>query len=90
MAEREPVAFFAVRGTPHTEAVLAVTGAAGIPLIAPSTGALIFHQPVNPLVFNVRAKYQTEVEKAIEHSHTVGVNRIAIIHVNDSFGRDGL
>ena len=90
MAEREPVAFFAVRGTPHTEAVLAVAGAAGIPLIAPSTGALIFHQPINPLVFNVRAKYQTEVEKAIEHLHTVGVNRIAIVHVNDSFGRDGL
>ena len=90
VAEREPVAFFAVRGTPHTEAVLAVAGAAGIPIIAPSTGALIFHQPVNPLVFNVRAKYQTEVEKAIEHLHTVGVNRIAIIHVNDSFGRDGL
>ena len=90
VAEREPVAFFAVRGTPHTEAVLAVASAAGIPMVAPSTGALIFHQPINPLVFNVRAKYQTEVEKAIEHLHTVGINRIAIIHVNDSFGRDGL
>ena len=90
VAEREPVAFFAVRGTPHTEAVLAVAGAAGIPIVAPSTGALIFHQPINPLVFNVRAKYQTEVEKAIEHLHTVGISRIAIVHVNDSFGRDGL
>lgn len=84
------MAFFAVRGTPHTEAVLAVASAAGIPLVAPSTGALIFHQPINPLVFNVRAKYQTEVEKAIQHLHTVGVYRIAIVHVNDSFGRDGL
>ena len=90
VAEREPVAFFAVRGTPHTEAVPAVAGAAGIPIVAPSTGALIFHQPINPLVFNVRAKYQTEVEKAIEHLHTVGISRIAIVHVNDSFGRDGL
>lgn len=88
--ERDPLAFFAVRGTPHTEAIMAVTGPAGIPVIAPSTGAMVFHQPVNPLVFNVRAKYQTEVEKAIEHLHTVGIDRIALIHVNDSFGRDGL
>ncbi len=90
IAEHEPVAFFAVRGTPHTEAVLAVAGRAGIPIVGPSTGALIFHQPINPLIFNVRAKYQTEVEKATEHLNTVGINRIAIVHVNDSFGRDGL
>ena len=90
IAEREPVAFFAVRGTPHTEAVLAVAGRAGIPIVGPSTVALIFHQPINPLIFNVRAKYQTEVEKATEHLNTVGINRIAIVHVNDSFGRDGL
>jgi len=90
ISERDPLAFFAVRGTPHTEAVMAVALPAGIPIIAPSTGAMLLHQPVKPLVFNVRAKYQTEVEKAIDHLTTVGINRIALIHVNDSFGRDGL
>lgn len=88
--ERDPLAFFAVRGTPHTEAVMAIALPAGIPVIAPSTGAMLLHDPVRPLVFNVRAKYQTEVEKAIDHLNTVGINRIALIHVNDSFGRDGL
>lgn len=90
LAENAPLAFFAVRGTPHTEALLGIAGPAGIPVIAPSTGAMLLHQPVNPLVFNVRAKYQTEVEKAIEHLHSVGVREIGIVHVNDSFGRDGL
>jgi ABC-type branched-subunit amino acid transport system substrate-binding protein len=90
VAENAPLAFFAVRGTPHTEALLTVAVPAGVPVIAPSTGALLLHQPVNPLVFNVRAKYQTEVEKAVEHLHSVGVRAIGIVHVNDSFGRDGL
>lgn len=90
IAEKPPLAFFAVRGTPHTEAVLAATKGQGIPVIAPSTGASIFHTPVNPLVFNVRAKYQTEIEQAIAHLSTVGMNRIAIVAVDDSFGKDGL
>lgn len=89
-AEKPPLAFFLTRATPHTEAVVAVAKEQGIPVIAPSTGANLFHTPVNPLVFNVRAKYQTEVEKVIEYLTTVGINQIAIVHVNDSFGKDGL
>ena len=90
VAEKPPLAFFLTRATPLTEAVVGVAKETGIPVIAPSTGAMLFHQPVNPLVFNVRAKYQTEVEQAVEYLNTVGVNQIGIIYVNDSFGKDGL
>jgi ABC-type branched-subunit amino acid transport system substrate-binding protein len=90
IADKPPLAFFGVRGTPNTEAVAAVIKDAGIPLIAPSTGAAIFHQPVNPLIFNVRAKYQTEIEQAISHLSTVGITRIAAVYAEDSFGKDGL
>lgn len=83
-------AMFLNRATPHTEAILPILAARGVPLVAPSTGASIFHAPVNPLLFNVRAKYQDEVIKAVEHFTTVGVKKIGIIHVDDSFGRDGL
>lgn len=83
-------ALFQSRGTPHTEAILPVLSANNIPLIAPSTGATLFHEPLNPLVFNVRAKYQDEVSKAIEHLATIGVKNIGMLHVDDSFGRDGL
>ena len=31
-----------------------------VPLVAPSTGAMILHDPVNPWIFNVRASYQHE------------------------------
>lgn len=83
-------ALFLTRGTPLTEAILPLVKSAGIPLIAPGTGAAVFHEPVNPLLFNVRAKYQDEVIKGIQHFSTVGFNRIALLHVDDSFGRDGL
>ncbi|MBC7500150.1 MAG: ABC transporter substrate-binding protein, partial [Herminiimonas sp.] len=83
-------ALFQSRGTPHTEAILPVLIANNVPLVAPSTGATIFHEPVNHLVFNVRAKYQDEVVKAIEHLSTIGITSIGLLHVDDSFGRDGL
>jgi branched-chain amino acid transport system substrate-binding protein len=83
-------AMFLNRATPHTEAILPVLAAEGVPLVAPSTGAAVFHSPVNRLLFNVRAKYQDEVIKAVEHFTTVGVREIGIAHVDDSFGRDGL
>jgi branched-chain amino acid transport system substrate-binding protein len=83
-------AMFQNRGTPHTEAILSILAANDVPLVAPSTGAAIFHKPVNRLIFNVRAKYQAEVAKAIEHFTTVGFKRIGIVHVDDSFGNDAL
>ncbi len=81
---------FQNRGTPPTEAILPILAASKIPLIAPGTGARVFHAPVNPLVFNVRAKYQDEVRKGVEHFATIGAKNIGLLHVDDSFGMDGL
>ena len=83
-------ALFMSRATPHTQAILPHLSKHNIALVAPSTGAMVFHQPVNPLVFNVRPSYQAETEKAIEHLHVLGVNRVAVVHVDDSFGEDCL
>lgn len=88
--ERGVVALFLNRGTPHTEAILPVVAAHRVPLVGPSTGAMSLHQPVLRHVFNVRATYQREAEKAIMHLNTLGIRRIAVVHVDDSFGRDGL
>jgi len=48
------------------------------------------HQPVKKHVFNVRATYQREAEKAVTHLATIGITKIAVVHVDDSFGLDGL
>jgi branched-chain amino acid transport system substrate-binding protein len=83
-------ALFLTRGTPQNEAILPVIKESGTPLIAPSTGAIVLHRPVNPLVFNVRATYQNEAEQAISQLKAQGITRIVIVHVNDSFGKDCL
>lgn len=84
------LALFLSRGTPHAEAIIPLAEKAGIALIAPSTGALIMHEPLKRTVFNVRSKYQTEAERAVKHLTTVSMNRIGVVHVDDSFGKDGL
>ena len=88
--EKGVFALFLNRGTPHSEAIMPLLKAGGVPLIAPSTGAELLHTPVNPLVFNVRSKYQLEAEKGIVQLAAMGMTRIGVIHVEDSFGKDGL
>lgn len=88
--QKKAVVLFMNRGTPHTEAILPLLQQHGIALVAPSTGAMLLHNPVQRYVFNVRAPYQREAEKAIEHLHSMGTARIAVVHVDDSFGRDAL
>lgn len=88
--DRNVAAMFLTRGTPHTEAIIPLLDKHDVPLIAPSTGAMTLHQPVRKRIFNVRATYQREAEKAITHLATIGMNRIAVVLVDDSFGQDGL
>lgn len=86
--EDKVFALFMVRGTPQNESILPLVAADKIPLIAPLTGAITLHRPVNRYVFNVRAKYQDEVARAINHLATSGMSRIAIFHASDGFGQD--
>lgn len=88
LEERGVLALFLTRGTPHNEAILPVLAAGELPLVAPSTGAILLHQPVNRRVFNVRSTYQREAEKAADHQIALGMNRIAVVVANDSFGAD--
>jgi branched-chain amino acid transport system substrate-binding protein len=88
--EKEVLALFLTRGTPHTEALLPHLEKYGVPLVGPSTGAMVLHQPVKKHVFNVRATYQREAEKAVTHLNSMGITRIGIVYADDSFGADGV
>jgi branched-chain amino acid transport system substrate-binding protein len=83
------VALFFNRGTPQSQAIMPVIAKARVPLIAPSTGAMVLHRPVHPWVFNVRATYQREAEHVVNHLATIGLTRIALLQSNDTFGDDG-
>ena len=84
------IALFLNRGTPLTQAIMPLLTEYKVPLVAPSTGAMVLHKPVHPWLFNVRAPYQREAERAIEHLSLIGVDRIAIVQVDDSFGEDAV
>jgi branched-chain amino acid transport system substrate-binding protein len=88
--EQGVLAMFLTRGTPHTEAIVPLLEKHAVPLVGPSTGAMVLHSPVKKYVFNVRATYQREAEKAIGHLATIGITRIALVYADDSFGADGL
>ena len=88
--QKQVLAMFMTRGTPHTQSIIPLLDLHGVALIAPSTGAMVLHQPLQRHVFNVRPTYQREAEKAVQHLSTVGMSRIAVVHVTDSFGTDAL
>jgi ABC-type branched-subunit amino acid transport system substrate-binding protein len=88
--EQNVLAMFLTRGTPHTEAIIPLLDKHGVPLVGPSTGAMVLHQPVQKHIFNVRATYQREAEKAVSHLVSMGITRIGIVYADDSFGSDGV
>ena len=90
LIDKGAVALFLTRGTPHTQAVIPLLEKAQVPLVAPSTGAMLLHKPVPPYVFNVRSTYQREAERAVQLLLEMGNTRIALVQVNDSFGADGV
>jgi len=90
LIDKGVVALFLSRGTPHNQAILPLLEKNKIALIAPSTGAMVMHKPVNPYVFNVRAPYQRESERLISDLLKKGVDKIAIVQVGDSFGDDAV
>ncbi len=86
--QKNVLALFMNRGTEHIEVILPVMAQHGVPLIAPTSGAMMLRKPVHKLIFNLRATHQREVEKIIAHLKLVGVSSIAVVYVDDAFGLD--
>lgn len=77
-------------GTPHSAEMLKVSGAAGVPVLCPFTGAERLRAKHDPLLFHIRAGYKDEIAKIVEQLTTLGVKRIALFYQNDPFGEEGL
>ena len=88
--DRKVLALLLNRGTPNTLAVIPLLDKHGVPLVGPSTGAMALHKPVQKNIFNVRSTYQREAEKAVQHLQTTGIQRIAVVQADDSFGKDAM
>ena len=81
---------FGYVGTPTVKAVLPLLESERIPLVAPLTGARLLREPLQPMVFNLRASYQAEIDRIVNDLVRAGRHRIAVLHQEDAFGEDGL
>ena len=88
ITEHNALVLFMNRGTPHSEALVPLLDQHRIALVAPSTGAMVLHQPVHPWIFNVRTSYQRETERAVSLLAAMAMTRIALVYADDSAGTD--
>ena len=78
-------------GTPTSRSATPVAAEAGIPYIAPFTGAEFLRNAGEfANVLNLRASYYQETEEMVARLTTdLGIERIAVMYQDDSFGRAG-
>ncbi len=77
-------------GTPTSRSAVPVAEAAGVPYIAPFTGAAFLRNPKLRSVINLRASYNQETEEMVERlTEDLGIKSIAVMYQDDSFGRAG-
>ena len=79
-------------GTPTSRAAIPVASEAGVPFIAPFTGAYGFlRDGSHSNVVNLRASYADETEEMIQRlTEDMSIRRVAVLYQDDSFGRAGL
>ena len=79
-------------GTPTSVAAVPVATEAGVPYVAPFTGAAFLREAAGrgTHVINLRASYDDETEAMVAHLiGDLGIERIAVMYQDDSFGRAG-
>ncbi len=90
LIEKEEVfALIGAVGTPTSRSATPIAEEAGVPYVAPFTGAgfLRDHETLST-VFNFRASYQQEVDEIIDRLiEDRGITRVGVLYQNDSFGR---
>ena len=77
-------------GTPTSRAASPVAEAQGAPFVGAFTGAQLLRRPDLTNVLNLRASYHDETERMVAYLQGQGINRVAVLYQNDSYGVDGL
>lgn len=90
--ELQVLALVGAVGTPTSGAAQPVAAEAGVPYIAPFTGAEFLRKAeLRPNVINLRASYFQETAEIVARlTADLGLTRIGIFYQDDSYGRAGL
>ncbi len=88
---RKVFALIGAVGTPTSRMAAPLTHEAGVPFIAPFTGAEFLRDPELGNVLNLRASYYQETEEMVKRlTEDLGVTRVGVLYQNDSYGQNGL
>ncbi|MCY4109817.1 MAG: ABC transporter substrate-binding protein [Chloroflexi bacterium] len=88
--EEQVFALIGEVGTPTSRSATPVAANAGVPFIAPFTGAEFLRDPEWDNIINLRASYYQETEEMVARLTTdLGIKRIAVLYQDDSYGRAG-
>jgi len=88
--QEKVIALFGIFGTANAKAILPLIEQVGVPLVAPRSGARSLRDPLRPMVFNLRASYQAEIDRIINQLVRDGRRRVAVVRIDDAYGEDGL
>ena len=91
LIEQEQVfALIGAVGTPTSRSATPIARNAGVPYIAPFTGAAFLRDDEWENIINLRASYNQETEEMVARlTEDLGITRISVMYQNDSFGRAG-
>ena len=88
--QEEVFALIGEVGTPTSRSATPVAADAGVPFIAPFTGAEFLRDDEWRNIINLRASYYQETEEMVARLTTdLAVRRIAVMYQDDSYGRAG-
>ena len=77
-------------GTPTSRSATPVAAESGVPYVAPFTGAAFLRDPAWDNIINLRASYYQETEEMVARlTEDLGIERIAVMYQDDSYGRAG-
>ena len=88
--EEQVFALIGEVGTPTSRSATPVAADAGVPFIAPFTGAEFLRDQEWRNIINLRASYYQETEEMVARLTTdLAIRRIAVMYQDDSYGRAG-
>lgn len=76
-------------GTPNNTAIFPLIEEAGIPYVAPFTGASSLRK-ASRNVFHVRASYTDEVHRLVQRLAGMGLKDIGVVYLDNGYGREML
>jgi len=77
-------------GTPTSRSATPIAAEAGVPYLAPFTGAAFLRDAGWRNVINLRASYYQETEEIVARLiEDLGIDRVGVIYQDDSFGQAG-